>query len=121
MAEFEDFAITGEYVMNMKAEHRNFEIIEKPSYENYPTENDPTGEKKRKLSLKIRLSTGQIATYYPNRTSSRKIAVLLGDTNMDNWVGKRFEWGEITKQKVAGVSKDVLYITNLWPKTEKIA
>jgi len=121
MAQFEDFAITGEYVLNMKAEDRHFEIIEKPSYENYPTENDPSGEKKRKLALKIRLSTGQLATYYPNRTSSRKIAVLLRDTNMDNWVGKQFIWGEITKQKVAGINKDVLYITECYPHIEKIA
>lgn len=121
MAEFEDFAITGEYVVNMKAEDRHFEIIEKPGYENYPTENDPTGEKKRKLALKVKLSTGQTATYYPNRTSSRRIAVLLKDTNMDNWVGKKFFWGEITKQKVAGVAKDVLYITSEYPITEKIA
>jgi len=120
MAEFEDFAITGEFVVNMKLEERHFEIVQKPGYENYPTENDPTGEKKRKLALKIKLSTGQTATYYPNRTSSRKIAVLLGNTNMDSWVGKKFFWGQIVKQKVAGHDKDVLYITAIYPLVEKI-
>ena len=120
MAEFEDFAITGEFVKNMKPTERHFEIIQKPGYENYPTENDPTGEKKRKLALKVKLSTGQTATYYPNRTSSRKIAVLLADTNMDNWIGKQFFWGQIRLQKVAGQDKDVLYITELFPLVEKV-
>lgn len=121
MAEFEEFAITGEYVLQLPESERWFEIIEKPSYENYPTENDPTGEKKRKLSLKIRLSKGQVATYYPNRTSSRKIATLTGLTDMDQWVGKKFIWGEITKQKVAGMTKDVLYVTSTHPQVVKIA
>jgi hypothetical protein len=121
MVEFEDLAITGELIKSMPEAERYFEIIEKPYYENYPTESDPTGEKKRKLCLKVRLGTGQEGTYYPNKTSARRIATITKETDMDKWLGKSFIWGEIVQQKVAGQTKDVLYITESYPRVEKQA
>jgi hypothetical protein len=120
MAEFEDLAITGELIVSMPEAERWFEIIEKPHYENYPTEKDPSGQEKRKLVLKVRLSSGQEGSYYPNKTSARRIATITKETNMDNWVGKKFIWGEIVKQKVAGQTKDILYITEFYPPVKKV-
>ena len=121
MAEFEDLAITGELIVSMPISERWFEIIEKPSYENYPTEADPSGEKRRKHSIRIKLGNAQTGTYYPNRTSARRIATLTRESDMDKWVGKKFHWGEIVKQKVGNQGiKDVLYITDFYPVAEKI-
>ena len=120
MAKFEDLAVTGDLVTGMPEAERWFEIIDKPTYENYPTEGDPTGEKRRKLALKVNLGNGQSGTYYPNRTSARRIATLTRESDMDKWIGKKFFWGEIVKQKVGNQGiKDVLYITDFWPRAEK--
>ena len=119
MAEFEDLAITGELIVSMPEAERWFEVISEPVYEKYPTESDPTGETKKKLSVQIMLSNGQKGTYYPNKTSARRMATYTRTTDMAKWVGKQFIWGEVVKQKVAGQTKDILYITSLYPITEK--
>lgn len=119
MAEFQELAVTGELVMRMPESERWFEIIEEPIYENIPTPQDPEGKKKQKLSVPVRLSNGSRAMYYPNKTSGNRIATISMSTDMTKWVGQKFLWGTIVKQNVAGQMKDIIYVTEAWPRVAK--
>ena len=97
MVEYKDLAVTGELIVSMPEKERWFLILDKPSYEEIQSYNDP--EKTiEKLFIPIRLSDGRTAQYYPNKRSHRAMARLTKDTEMDNWVGKKFVWGKILKQ-----------------------
>lgn len=121
MVEYKDLAITGDLIVSMPESERWFEIVDKPFYEEFTSYNDPT-KKQDKLVLPVKLSDGRSGSYYPNKRSHRAMARLAGTTEMDDWVGKKFMWGKILKQ-IVGQSgeKDVLYVTSLYPITEKVS
>lgn len=116
MVQSEDLAITGDLIKGLQEKDRWFEVIGKPHYEPYPTAEDPTGMKKKKLAVAVKLASGAQGIYYPNTTSARKMTSLclqkLGNTEMDNWVGCKFVWGNILTQKVGAAMKEVLYVTD---------
>jgi len=123
MVQSQNLAITGELIVSMPESERHFEVIDKPRYEAYPTQQDPSGEKNKKLAVLIKLSNEAQGIYYPNKTSANRMTTLclqkLGNTEMDNWVGQKFYWGNILKQKIGSGLKDVLYVTDFWPVTSK--
>ena len=118
MAEFEDMAITGDIVKALPEEERWFEIIKAPYYEDLVSLRDEN-KKDRKLMIYIKLSDGRSGYYVPNRTSSRKMAVLAETNDMDKWVGMKFFWGAILQQNVFGETKQVPYITDKYPAEDK--
>ena len=119
MVGYRDLAITGELVVNMPESERWFEVTDKPFYEELQSFNNPD-KMIEKLALSIKLSDGRNGTYYPNKRSHRAMARITKTTEMDEWVGKKFLWGKIMKTMVAGQEKDVLYITDAYPKVEKV-
>ena len=121
MSEFKDLAVEGAAIAAMPKEKRWFEITEpEPRYESVPSLEDPS-KSKDKLIISVKLSNSSKAEYYPNKTSSRKIANLSMTTNMQTWIGKMFLWGDIVKQKVGSSGmKDVLYVTDLIEKINDI-
>ena len=119
MAEFEDMAISGDLVKALKDEERWFEIVSPPYYEDIPSKEDPD-KKERKLQMFIQLSDGRKGTYIPNRTSSRRMAVLAMTNDMEKWVGLKFFWGQVLQMNVFGQAKDVPYVTDKYPVAEKV-
>ena len=113
MSEFKDLAVEGDAIKSMVRSQRWFTILApEPRYETIPSIEDPT-KTKEKLIVCVELSNKSKAEYYPNKTSSRKMANLSGTTDMSKWVGLSFYWGNITKQKIGGAEKNVLYITHM--------
>lgn len=117
MSEFKDLAVTGELITGLAESERWFEVTAEPFYE--AIENADPSKKKEKLTLPVKLGNGQTGVYYPNRTSSRKMAVIAKTTDMNKWIGMKFYWGNILKQNVAGQVKDVLYVTDSYPTVVK--
>ncbi|MBU0978071.1 MAG: hypothetical protein KKD18_06645 [Nanoarchaeota archaeon] len=112
MSEFKDLAVEGDAIKAMARHMRFFTILPpEPRYETVPSLEDPS-KGKEKLIVNVELANGSHAEYYPNKTSSRKIANLAGTTDMKKWIGLTFLWGSIIKQKIGGADKNVLYVTH---------
>lgn len=114
MAEFKDFAVTGEYVSGLPETERWFELTEEPIYEK------KEGWKDEKLLFRVRLSNGTAGIYYPNITSQRRVANLNKTTDMSQWKGKKYYWGFIEKKQAFGGIKEFIYITDFYPNTVKV-
>jgi len=117
MSEFKDFAVSGEYVEGLPAAERWFELIEEPYYK---TEEFDKEKNEEQLVFPVKLSNGTIGKYYPNKTSARKVATLTKTTDMAQWKGKKFYWGNIMKQQAFGKLQTVIYITDFYPAMEKV-
>ena len=101
----EGIAVSGEYVSALK--DKTFEVMKAPHYTELPDLDKP-GESRRKLVIAVKLSSGEILDYFPNKTSIRTMSDIAG-IEMDNWIAKKFEW-EVLKQRVRGEEKNILYV-----------
>ena len=101
----QDIAVSGEYME--KVVDKRFVVISKPEYEELPSLKDPD-KKEKKCVMSIELSDGTALDYYPNKTSLKAMANLFS-YEMDNWVGKQFEF-IVTPQIIAGNDRMVLYV-----------
>ena len=102
----EGFALSGEYVSNLKDKH--FVIISQPKYIEGPDLDNPEKTKK-KMILDIELAgTSEQVEYYPNKTSQRVIIGHVGYA-LSKWVGFKGEF-IIKDQKVGKDDKKVIYI-----------
>ena len=101
----EGIAIDGQQVEEMS--NKNFEIIKSPTYEEYPDLDDPN-KTKRRLKIIVKLSDGVEMDWFPNKTSIKTMTKKEG-LEMDNWVGKKFEW-KVLEQQVAGNLRKVIFI-----------
>lgn len=110
-------AVDGAAIFAMPPEKRCAKIVEPiPRYT--IDEQAPNSDKQKvKLIMYVLLSDGRRATYYPNRTSARKIASVLGTDlsshGMAKWLGHTVYWGKILDQMVGGSEKKVLYVTDV--------
>ena len=101
----EGIAISGEYVSKIK--DKRFSIINKPTYEDLPSLNDPE-KKERKVLLRVELADGVALDYYPNKISLKVLSKNFS-YEMDHWLGKSAEF-MTTIQKIAGNDRNVLYV-----------
>lgn len=97
------FALSGEEVEGVK--NKNFEIIEKPTYEVF--QDQKTNEVKRRMKLYVNFN-GEEAPYFPNKTSQSKIVREKG-RDLNKWIGYKGEF-EVVVQKIGGENKKVIYI-----------
>ena len=101
----EGIAVSGEFIDTL--DNKEFEIIKAPHYIELPDLENPSLMKK-KVIMEIRLSDGSELSYYPNKSSLKTMTSHWG-YEMDNWLGKRFQF-YVSKQKVMGTDKKVLFI-----------
>lgn len=106
MVNAEGIAVSGEMVKNLN--DKRFAVGSKPRYEEIPNIDDPSKTNRRVVMSIILYSDRSVLDYYPNKTSVRTMVNLWG-VDMDNWLGKLFEW-EVIEQKFKGLSKPVLYV-----------
>lgn len=119
-----NIAVEGAAIAAMPQEARFAKIVE-PAPEYRVDEGGTNPEKSKvKLIMCVELSDGRKADYYPNRTSARKIAMLLKtdleSNSMKKWVGKYIVWGKILDMMVGGQEKKVLYVTEVTDKDPTI-
>ena len=117
MVEFRDFAIAGELIESFPESERWFELIDEPYYKK---EDNPNEKDEESLIFPVKLSNGAQGKYYPNRTSSRRIAILNKSTNMSDWKNKKYLWGFIEKKNIFGGIKTIIYVTDFYPKEVKV-
>ena len=103
MVMVEDMTISGDIVDSFK--NKVFSVAEAPSYQEFQQDGDTV----RKVVMKVIMQVDRsIFTYFPNKTSLKIMTGLQG-AEMDNWVGKMFEF-ETSKTKIAGKDTTVLYV-----------
>ena len=110
-----NIAVEGALISALPPEQRWAKIIE-PAPEYRVDEGGTNPEKSKvKLIMSVELADGRKADYYTNRTSARKVALLLKTDltpeGMKKWIGKIIVWGKILDQMVGGQEKKILYIT----------
>ncbi len=100
----DDFALSGEYVKNLKDKH--FLIVSTRTILGKDLDNP--SQFKKKTILKVKLADGTIVDYYPNKTSK---AVIIGKKGyrLADWVGYKGEF-YTEEQKVGKVKRNVVYI-----------
>ncbi|MEK6882076.1 MAG: hypothetical protein AABY22_20840 [Nanoarchaeota archaeon] len=101
----EGIGVSGEIIEPLK--DKTFTVIKAPHYiEVSDLQNE--GKKLRKLAMDVRLSDGRELEYKPNKTSLKMMTSIWG-FEMDNWIGKRFEW-QVANQNVMGKIEKVLFV-----------
>ena len=99
------FALSGEYVKNLL--DKSFTIADQRTVL-IPDIGNPTGEKKKKLILTVKLADGSVVDYYPNKTSQKTIMNTRG-TKLSAWIGYTGKFMTQT-QMVGKDRRDVVYI-----------
>ena len=107
MAKVEGIAIKGEYVESV--EDKTFQVTTNPEYVELQDPSDPE-KKVRRLLIGVTIASGETLDYYPNKSSVKQMATLYG-FEMEDWVGKKFEW-EVSKQQAFGKEQKVLFVTD---------
>ena len=104
MAFFES-TVSGEYIDTLA--DKSFVVLKGPAYEEQPDLDNPD-KMKRKLKMFVRIGDGSERDYYPNKTSGKTMELMWGG-NMDNWIGKKFQWN-VVQQQVRKELKKVLFV-----------
>lgn len=100
----QDFDLSGELVSALKDKH--FEITD-AYYTMLPDFKNPE-EKVKKMTLKVKLVTGQILIYHPNKTAQKSIMSVRGP-RLPDWIGYNGEF-EAIEQNIAGKKQKVIFI-----------
>lgn len=112
MTQFKEFKIRGEFIAALPEAERWFELIADPEYEKKEGYKD-------KIVMQVKLSDDTIGLFYPNTTSANVMANLNKTTDMTKWKNKKYYFGYVHKRNIAGVMKEVVFITDFYPPKEK--
>jgi len=106
MTQAEGISISGELVKNLK--DKRFIVGASPCYKEIDDLKN-AGQKVRRLIIAVVIYENRaVMDYYPNKKSIKTMVNLYG-AEMDNWVGKMFEWKAV-EQDFLGMTKWVAYV-----------